>query len=546
LGFGRDRNSVLVNNLMIFIPEALKNASASKEGKAAISFIYDLLLKNGSFADMHLPPKNFPSGFISREYLNDLYSEFVRREGARAVPVGHIDSKEEKEAKYLGSKLVQVFPRLFELLQGASEVMSLTKLWWLKGKQVKALPNWIPQNQGQRNFCAKLLQEATILQPDIRREDIYFKKFPAGNDNHVAIPFDTARGNIGTTRTKYAVDVRLLNTKKVHEYLVMHNEHCSTERRDPKTGQSICSQTCVLERFIEGLIDAGARASSRPEVFRKRVSKRIRRGFFGRAKEEMERAQKAPVVPSTFTHTTPPSAKSPPMGENGGVENRAMVKGARVSPRKDVPVSSPHQREKSLSAFDFYNKGMGPASYEPQRVVKANIQADPLLQEEKTKCCEGAKEDLVLWQSNADHASILPFYVPRRLAKVKGSREILAFCKALSHVILDLWVEVFGQPLQKAKRICRVTYDDRTENVAFNKGGQLFFNSSYFKRNHHKIGDPATYNFWFVSMCHELSHNTVGPHNRAFVYEEENILKQCLTKFACFLNKRLDRTRSHR
>eukprot|EP00742_Colponemidia_sp_Colp-10_P012352 GILJ01013856.1.p1 GENE.GILJ01013856.1~~GILJ01013856.1.p1 ORF type:complete len:241 (-),score=38.60 GILJ01013856.1:162-884(-) len=62
-----------------------------------------------------------------------------------------------------------------------------------------------------------------------------------------------------------------------------------------------------------------------------------------------------------------------------------------------------------------------------------------------------------------------------------------------------------------------------SRSVAFNRGGCLYFNVVYFERMHYRKNVPQGRShlihadaviYWYMVMCHELSHNLVTGHNK--------------------------------
>lgn len=62
-----------------------------------------------------------------------------------------------------------------------------------------------------------------------------------------------------------------------------------------------------------------------------------------------------------------------------------------------------------------------------------------------------------------------------------------------------------------------IYYDDSANSIAFNSNGELFFNLKVYTILHDGecIFKPTIYAmaYWFMTLCHELAHNIVIPHN---------------------------------
>jgi hypothetical protein len=61
-----------------------------------------------------------------------------------------------------------------------------------------------------------------------------------------------------------------------------------------------------------------------------------------------------------------------------------------------------------------------------------------------------------------------------------------------------------------------VFWDPAANMIAFNKGGQLWFNAAAGPDSAGADVGSGRARFWFLTVCHELAHNVVGPHNSEF------------------------------
>ncbi|KAF0389336.1 putative hatpase domain protein [Gigaspora margarita] len=85
------------------------------------------------------------------------------------------------------------------------------------------------------------------------------------------------------------------------------------------------------------------------------------------------------------------------------------------------------------------------------------------------------------------------------------------------NILKDLG-EVFGVP----QNSIHIFYDTTSNSIAFNRGKALFFNFRFYLGLHDEIesNKPSadTILYWFMTFCHELAHNFVGPHNSEHEY----------------------------
>ena len=91
--------------------------------------------------------------------------------------------------------------------------------------------------------------------------------------------------------------------------------------------------------------------------------------------------------------------------------------------------------------------------------------------------------------------------------------------------VVCLLAKLFGQPLHKL----HILVED-SQTVAFNRAGELFFNllamQPIFDR-----GPRYALEFWFVTFCHELTHNTCAEHNAKFATVFGHVTRFHIGKF---------------
>jgi hypothetical protein len=73
-----------------------------------------------------------------------------------------------------------------------------------------------------------------------------------------------------------------------------------------------------------------------------------------------------------------------------------------------------------------------------------------------------------------------------------------------------------------------IFHDSASNTVAFNLSGSLFFNLAWFIELHWaewgtETGKNRAWDAWFLTYCHELAHNLVGPHNARHQWYQQQI-----------------------
>ena len=78
--------------------------------------------------------------------------------------------------------------------------------------------------------------------------------------------------------------------------------------------------------------------------------------------------------------------------------------------------------------------------------------------------------------------------------------------------------------------------DNRSNTVAFNLSGALFFNLAWFMELHlegwnTKAGRLRGLDSWYLTYCHELAHNLVSDHNARHEWYQQSICVEFSQKF---------------
>ncbi|CAG9461940.1 unnamed protein product [Pedinophyceae sp. YPF-701] len=97
--------------------------------------------------------------------------------------------------------------------------------------------------------------------------------------------------------------------------------------------------------------------------------------------------------------------------------------------------------------------------------------------------------------------------------------EVRTRSQGLSNVVYWLLSEVCREAYAVDAAVLRynIFYDPASSNMAFNRGGGLWFNADFFGRRGQTPDDEVRE--WFLTVLHELAHNRVKGHNSAFAGE---------------------------
>lgn len=74
-----------------------------------------------------------------------------------------------------------------------------------------------------------------------------------------------------------------------------------------------------------------------------------------------------------------------------------------------------------------------------------------------------------------------------------------------------------------------------SRTIAFNRGLTLFFNIAFYERQINRISRKEMLCNWYMTFCHELAHNFVGPHDLQHEFYMSAFAESYLPKLASFL-----------
>lgn len=111
--------------------------------------------------------------------------------------------------------------------------------------------------------------------------------------------------------------------------------------------------------------------------------------------------------------------------------------------------------------------------------------------------------------------------------------------KHLAHLCAcTLAMDTFGWGVAETNTKVSIFFQD-SALIAFNKGGELYFNAHYYLELEHQRGAAAARStggvclgthtrhavyYWFVTFCHELAHNAHRGHDKSHESAEEALL----------------------
>eukprot|EP00899_Mesostigma_viride_P008023 jgi/Mesvir1/17221/Mv07635-RA.1 len=549
ISFGRDRNSCDVSRLIGWVPETVEECRRTSPAhhRLLVGRIYDALNEQ----ERNSPTRVLGSNLVSRcKYRSDpeemalcdaLVEVFCTRHktqqgGGYIFPVDRAQNHDatKHEARYLGCTPVPVSSDLFGCLQVSRNCPSLDKYWAHLEDEVDSVPNWQPASQEQVAIASRYLAVAyEWYSPYLKPGQVIFKSFPPGN-THVAM----LGKKRGSGERFYAVDITLLeDVAKTHEYILRtYNEPCS----DVQSG-GMCGGACTMLRYADALLDVLVKSGGVLRELERRQKTAMMR-MQTRDLPNVPVPAPAPPPQGPSPHDTAGTSQgepvsSPPSGTETstlGTENDAPT-----GPRSP-PETIPEPRRGTAGSFMEGVKSSirrcleGSLEGGAERQVPDSIRAAAQCGGLPAGICytEGKTElDLVKLD---DYNGRVHFYHEgrdahdaRRLGCDDPVRR--TSMRALAYVMEELAGNVFKTPMR-----LRVFWEDR-ERIAFNKGGDIFFNVLYALQGNHLVVqesrgsssvmiNPSCFIFWFVTFCHELAHNTAHGHDKAHEAAEENLL----------------------
>lgn len=141
--------------------------------------------------------------------------------------------------------------------------------------------------------------------------------------------------------------------------------------------------------------------------------------------------------------------------------------------------------------------------------------------------------------------SLKPFLGPRGHGKTRNGIQVFsatrhasseqfltendASLELFANVLDLLCTGVFGLKLDSVA----IYHDPAGASIAFNSNRSLFFNFRFFHALHflqNKHNSSECYSYWFVTICHELSHNFVSGHTKEHGFYTESYSSHYLPK----------------
>lgn len=168
-------------------------------------------------------------------------------------------------------------------------------------------------------------------------------------------------------------------------------------------------------------------------------------------------------------------------------------------------------------------------------VVKGRPEPDPAPDANQVAMVCGAEKDLLVTQvvlKQANGLATAYLYLPEGVAATPqtagNAQQVYA---AMEFMLQRVFANDADGPLPQFF----VYYDPERSSVAFNKGGQLWFNAAaQVDVSGFKHPEYGLCRFWFLVVCHELAHNQVKPHNSSFADACSAIALQYAEKFRVF------------
>ncbi|KAI8974636.1 hypothetical protein BDB01DRAFT_805850 [Pilobolus umbonatus] len=126
------------------------------------------------------------------------------------------------------------------------------------------------------------------------------------------------------------------------------------------------------------------------------------------------------------------------------------------------------------------------------------------------------------------------FYVHRDTPADDVIEQYGASLKKFIAILNDLST-VFGLPMNSVQ----IFYDKEGSTIAFNTSGSLFMNLRFFLALHEDKKKEALI-YWFMTFCHELAHNFIGPHNSEHEFYMSSFAETYLDPFMSLIQSMSD------
>mmetsp|Transcript_11159 Transcript_11159/g.20053 ORF Transcript_11159/g.20053 Transcript_11159/m.20053 type:complete len:702 (-) Transcript_11159:1500-3605(-) len=543
IGLGRDRNSVQLWALIRYLPQSVTECQARSQGvRPLVRRLYEVVMEQPDSAVKDL---SWYGGLAPERNLGDEFVKiFQEVHGATCFPVSSSSSGSSRDIEYLGYQPVQVPDLLLRIMRKSARCPTVDFLWAQLKEKIANLTEWTPQNEGDMAIACKyksLVDE--WFSPHLQGHQILYKNFPPGNPHHVVVPFVDASGD-----RFYAVDVSLLHTAKVHEWLAGQGKRCM----DPQLGDQ-CGGMCQLFRFRQALLNAVGDAGIRNQLEEQEHLAHLRRST--RELPNVSTPSPSPKTPNTVwakgpqcPDSKPPSSgPGPSPGPSSGPRSGIPSPRATGSPAVGRQLDFDGEQEPGLDEDD----GRRARTDFSLEATRANAQGDhsllaacvrsggggaqPEAQTQRQPRSRFLKE---CWQEaeSAMHLHLdrlavvtfpggkcsIPTYRTHTGATAGLSPESI---DGLASLIAGLLHGVFRWGREQIQATACVWWEEDSK-IAFNRQGTLFFNAMYFQAYQH--GQPANRNaahsYWFVVLCHELAHNVAKGHDKQHEWVEESLI----------------------
>jgi hypothetical protein len=545
LGLGRDRNMVDVDAFIRLIPNLFAQDSglSFQEKKELANHLYVMLAndQNTETFGQKLYIGTFGIGDqIIKQLANFLYwalncklpQPLSENNLFRIFPYEKYDKEVAKQAAYLGAYLQEVPRYLCKMLCKSAYYMSIKEHWDRCKLDAIQQPDF--DTDQLRGFISSL-KNAINRCFEIPLDAIWFKAFPINNttpNQTIAIDFDLndeklasvlARQNrIQNLREKrinkvIIIDGNLLDRDTVH--LLKSKEFAECTFVDNTT----CD--CVQVHVIQSIKKLLCNGSSAME---KRFEENMISKYFETFGNELPKSPEKPRArvpqPAPYGSTTPSGVMYDLTGDD---DNDNPVAGSyeqvptSAKPKGPEPKPSDYKRIEAdiLEAVTQASRHTCSVSDKKNSMKKIK----KLVNEEN----ETPKTNLV----KIGKVHVDPIY--QRHVNIKTAE---FFEKKIIHPLAS----IFNYNIDKV----HLFWEDKS-TIAFNRGGQLFYNIRYFEEVHYveiqknSAAVASALTWWYVVFAHEVAHNVAEGHDKQHESVEEVLIQTNLMKLVNCVNRLL-------
>ncbi|CCX06673.1 Similar to Sacsin; acc. no. Q9JLC8 [Pyronema omphalodes CBS 100304] len=258
-------------------------------------------------------------------------------------------------------------------------------------------------------------------------------------------------------------------------------------------------------------------------------------------------------MPGAFVDTPEPHTM-PLAGDGGNFFTRGLNRFSKLiqevdKPNQGSPASPTEQQQKQLTQTPMHDPnthivpGGDNKHTEPHRIT-ANLQS-------AVQSCRDHKSDGVFTKPrtfdvkeertfcdrqhahNISYLAQLPsgirVYVPKTFTEVQKKDFLCNHAPGLNQFsnVLQHIADVFSL----ARTTLHIQYEPESATIAFNTGGAIFCNFSFWLQLHEKDGiTKRAFVYWWVTVCHELAHNLVEEHGSNHSFWTESFVTEYYTK----------------